>query len=779
MNGTRSINNLLLLIFCVFAINVQAQTDRTGTTGANFLKLGTDARSMGMGDAVTSLPGNIMSAYWNPAAIDFQNNHIGLMHHVYLQGIFQDYVGFFQTAAPKFGFGVSFNYLNAGTFDQTIKTGPNQFEKQGTFTAWNYYLSLTSVYSIDSTLQIGMSMKGIQEKIADYQGSAFAMDLGIWYGLKKLNFGLAIRNLGSGIQLKEERFDLPIIFNGGISFTHQWFTVTLDLHKPIDNIMQPKLGVEFRPFPVLSLRGGYRFGYLKNDLGGSAGLSLGLGIHYDQFSFDYAYNPLGLLGQSHRISLIYSFSKKSVKESAVLYANANPDVVLRRNKAIVQSVQFHLELEHCNKVNYWELVILDENNRAIRTWKGRNPFPRVIHWDGKDELGNPVPATTYQYNLQVLGCDSKFLTANGNITVTDLEVTVKKTEKKAAVVKKRTRHFTLGDVLFDTDRATIRASEEGRLAKLIQFLKEHPDAQVIIEGHTDDRASSEYNMMLSLARANSVMNYLVKHAGLSPDQIVVQGFGETKPIVPNTSEENRQKNRRVEIIVTYVEKGTPERISVSDLFKAGKYKEVIAQLREETLENLKKHPNYLYFLGESYFHTGDYRKAQYYLKEYVQLVQHGGFRQLALQRLGELSLKNITPGTNQREVDGSLNTTPQVPSDTEFHSKIESWYRLIDYTEKAALLYDASFREESSETKALLLGEARKAEERARTFAEQHGFIFVKLIVNDEQSIYELFSKVPELQKAFLQRKIIYAWNGKISSVHTLTKGQIIFVIAK
>ena len=77
-----------------------------------------------------------------------------------------------------------------------------------------------------------------------------------------------------------------------------------------------------------------------------------------------------------------------------------------------------------------------------------------------------------------------------------------------------------------------------------------------VEGHADKRAKStrEYNQRLSERRANAVKDYLVKHSGISAANVTAVGYGFDRPVAPNDTEENMQKNRRTDI---YIKKGTP------------------------------------------------------------------------------------------------------------------------------------------------------------------------------------------------------------------------------
>ncbi len=107
----------------------------------------------------------------------------------------------------------------------------------------------------------------------------------------------------------------------------------------------------------------------------------------------------------------------------------------------------------------------------------------------------------------------------------------------------------LEKIFFDYNKATIKPESFPLLNEVAKVLKSRPTMTVRIEGHTDDRGGKTYNMKLSRERARSVRNYLIK-AGIDPSRMVSEGFGLTRPLVPNTSDSNRDKNRRVEFVIT-------------------------------------------------------------------------------------------------------------------------------------------------------------------------------------------------------------------------------------
>ena len=108
---------------------------------------------------------------------------------------------------------------------------------------------------------------------------------------------------------------------------------------------------------------------------------------------------------------------------------------------------------------------------------------------------------------------------------------------------------TLGDVLFETGRAELKPGATRSLDQLAQVLRNDARSIVSIEGHTDSVGSREYNVDLSLRRAESVRAYLTGPGGVSPSRVNVRGLGPDFPVADNASMSGRLQNRRVEVIL--------------------------------------------------------------------------------------------------------------------------------------------------------------------------------------------------------------------------------------
>jgi outer membrane protein OmpA-like peptidoglycan-associated protein len=107
----------------------------------------------------------------------------------------------------------------------------------------------------------------------------------------------------------------------------------------------------------------------------------------------------------------------------------------------------------------------------------------------------------------------------------------------------------MADVLFDTGKYDLRPAARERLAKLSGIVLAHPGLKLEIEGHTDSTGGDELNQRLSEQRAESVRQYLVGE-NLDASSLTAKGYGKTMPIADNLTAAGRQKNRRVEIIVS-------------------------------------------------------------------------------------------------------------------------------------------------------------------------------------------------------------------------------------
>jgi outer membrane protein OmpA-like peptidoglycan-associated protein len=115
--------------------------------------------------------------------------------------------------------------------------------------------------------------------------------------------------------------------------------------------------------------------------------------------------------------------------------------------------------------------------------------------------------------------------------------------------------ISMSDILFDVGKATLTQDLKTNLAKIAGILTIYKDANVQVEGHTDNVGGEELNQKLSEKRASNVMEFLINPGGIAASRLSSVGYGFTKPIADNATKEGRQKNRRVDLVI--MDKKTP------------------------------------------------------------------------------------------------------------------------------------------------------------------------------------------------------------------------------
>lgn len=161
-----------------------------------------------------------------------------------------------------------------------------------------------------------------------------------------------------------------------------------------------------------------------------------------------------------------------------------------------------------------------------------------------------IAASEVERNRVLLEARTREAEANAAIARQNAAAAEANAAQLAALAAKQTERgmvLTLGDVLFDTDKATVRPGAQAQLRRVADFLADQPDYRLIVEGHTDSRGSDAYNQQLSERRAEAVRNQIVS-VGIDPSRVRAVGLGEGYPVASNGNAAGQQQNRRVEII---------------------------------------------------------------------------------------------------------------------------------------------------------------------------------------------------------------------------------------
>lgn len=236
----------------------------------------------------------------------------------------------------------------------------------------------------------------------------------------------------------------------------------------------------------------------------------------------------------------------------------NPNQVGRTNSKIIISYENSTEPE--------SIQLYGEGSPVFATIKGTvkdaggNPIDANIGWElmseNKEyinvELGNAKSSGTdgsYEFKLPIGKNYGYFFKKQGYANVNEtaqLEKNKLETTIVKNIIMKKPCDATIRiSVFFDYNKSELKPASFSDLDRLVILLKENPDLKVEISGHTDNVGNDSYNLELSTKRAGSVVAYLISK-GCNQKMLETKGYGKTKPVATNNTDEGRAENRRVE-----------------------------------------------------------------------------------------------------------------------------------------------------------------------------------------------------------------------------------------
>ena len=330
---------ILCLMFSssVYADNVDAVT-KVATAAANWLKLETGTRAIGMGGAYTAAGNDVTGIPYNPASISFVTGSQGFLSTTdYFAGISYNVLGYATNMSGVDYAGVHIFSLNSGEMDETTPDFPdgtgNKFEMKG--------MCLRATYGrrVTNRLRIGVTAKYISETIYRTSMQSFAIDIGSHFdtGLYGFLLGMSINNLGpevkydgDGIEFEcedttptgycaqiTEFFPLPLTFRLGLAnylmgpeskiipTKNHRLLMSIDAINPIDYTLYGAMGMEYAYADMFFVRAGTHFGHDTADMSLGAGLQINTKVF--SVGLDYAYVNYGILDYTHQFGLNFKF----------------------------------------------------------------------------------------------------------------------------------------------------------------------------------------------------------------------------------------------------------------------------------------------------------------------------------------------------------------------------------------------------------------------------------------------------------------------------------------
>lgn len=326
-----------------FATGASTTSGDVGTTADATSKIGIGAKASAMGGTFVGVANDVSSAYWNPAGLG-QINHpqLSAMHAEWLAGVRYEWVGFAQSFGRWVTLAGDVAFLHTGDIIRTIESGDTH-QEDGVFEYTNMAFRVAFGTISYRGLRLGAAVNAFQQAVTFNSTKQLAADkktprsisisLGTLYEtpIKNLRIGSSIQNFSGNAKRffsQTETDPLPRIIRLGVAYEvqvkltesdlveaeasgkrvekrHSRMIIAFDINFPGDRPMNLHAGVEYMFRNGFSLRGGYQTGTDFDDF--LSNLSGGLGYETESYNVDYAFVPLGDVGNTHRMSFTLRF----------------------------------------------------------------------------------------------------------------------------------------------------------------------------------------------------------------------------------------------------------------------------------------------------------------------------------------------------------------------------------------------------------------------------------------------------------------------------------------
>jgi hypothetical protein len=372
-----------LLAVLALADPARAQVQSAGGPGEWYNRY-TTARTLGLGGAFVAVADDPLGVLWNPAGLsamdqnELRFENARLFEETSINGIALAVPG---SRLPSFG--VSVVSLGSGEFQRTNDMN----DPLGTFKQGETAYLLTAAKALSTRFAVGASMKLIQQRVEDFTGGGFGVDLGAWYAVRPgIRVGGSVANLGGPkVTLRAVEETWPTQIRGGVAaqVLHGKGLIVAQVdHSEV-------LGARFHAGAEYWIQSGLALRVGMDDAAGTGGFSVRFAPQY-QLDYGVSDHPLGM---THRVGVSYRFGGffASSKADPAVFSPTGEQAVTRillnsRTKADPQS---------------WTLEIVNKSQEVVRRFGGSGQTPAHIQWDGKDETGLPVADGSYRYQLVV------------------------------------------------------------------------------------------------------------------------------------------------------------------------------------------------------------------------------------------------------------------------------------------------------------------------------------------------------------------------------------------
>ncbi len=528
---------LIVCLMLLSAPTAQANNSGIGFHAAPFLKISPAARQVAMGGAFTALTNDINLMRYNVGGLGgLKHTSLALNFNNWIDDTQQGNMAFGLPFGNSWAIGIDLSFFNEGTI---VELDPNFIPTGNEPSSSDMLMAigLGKFIPFDMgertwTLGLGASVKYLNQNLVGEISNVAATDLGVQLffpqmiklkspdemqadgdsikNIFTLSVGAALQNFGlSKVKFDNWESPLPqtVRFGAALDFDklpfEKWnLILSSDALWTTKEKLKYQLGSELIVNRVFSLRGGYKF----NDASVSKwGVGFGLyapteWLGRSKMRFDYAFAPLTAFESdaAHRFSVNFAFG--AADDGRDRYDQVKGVDLFRQNADELDSLQRALESEIA---------------KAQQAQQEALEFKRQL-----EEMMRQAQ--------MIVDSDR-----TGSLSVSQQDSSLK---------------IIATNITFDFDKATIRPDQATTLNNIARILELDPtQGKIHLAGHADAIGPDDYNILLSHRRIDSVKAYMVNKGNINPNRFFMPvGYGESKPIATNETEEGRAKNRRVE-----------------------------------------------------------------------------------------------------------------------------------------------------------------------------------------------------------------------------------------
>ncbi len=295
---------IIVISLLILVANLNAQHENAGEYGFQILEINSSPAMAGMGDTGALITDDALNFLSNPAAGLFNRSRIITVSQSFWLADTDIISGGYSVNKRKSHWGFAFRNLGYGTIDTRDEAG----DIIGEYSPMDFVGTVNYAYRLGATHYFGINGSLLYEKISTASSYGFSTDLAyVWSTpLKDVKLYSAVKNLGTTAKMDQEKIDLPINYELGVSkeFMSNYYDLAFDakILKSQDTDLAYNFGMQIKTFEILYLRTGYKNNNDTNDL------SFGVGIDYDSFNIDYAYMQMtNGFDDVHKLSLSYKF----------------------------------------------------------------------------------------------------------------------------------------------------------------------------------------------------------------------------------------------------------------------------------------------------------------------------------------------------------------------------------------------------------------------------------------------------------------------------------------